>query len=103
MKKAIHQIPGFPTERYTRNNDFVTFIPTEHVGDELDCYGFSAKINGTHIVYTGDTITLEPFFKYFTEGSQFFVDASSVGGVHLNLKENIPILDELTKKGKMCI
>lgn len=93
------QIPGFPAERYTRNNDFVTFIPTEHVGDELDCYGFSAKINGTHIVYTGDTITLEPFMKYLTEESQFFVDASSVGGVHLNLKENIPILDELTKKG----
>lgn len=28
--------PGFPEERYTRNNNFVTFISTDHVGNELD-------------------------------------------------------------------
>ena len=29
------QTPGFPKERYTRNNDFVTFIKTDHVEDEI--------------------------------------------------------------------
>lgn len=67
------QISGFPEERYTRNNNFVTFIPVNHVGDELDCYGFSAIINGKHVVYTGDTTTLKPFIKYIDEGSQLFI------------------------------
>lgn len=93
------QIPGFPKERYTRNNNFVKFISTQHVGDELDCYGFSTKVNGTHIVYTGDTMTLKPFIEYLDEGTQFFVDASVLGGVHLKLEDNMPILNELTKKG----
>lgn len=93
------QIPGFPTERYTRKNDFVTFIPTDHVGDELDCYGFSAKINGSHIVYTGDTKSLSPFIQYLDKGSQLFTDASVAGGVHLKLEDNLPLLNELTQKG----
>lgn len=93
------QIPGFPTERYTRNNNFVTFIATDHVGDEIDCYGFSAKINGTHIVYTGDTKTIEPFIKYLNKGSQLFTDAPVAGGVHLKLEDNLSRLNELTQKG----
>lgn len=80
-------------------HDLVTFIPTNHVGDELDCYGFSAKINGAHIVYTGDTISLEPFIQYLNEGSQLFTDASVAGGVHLKLEDNLPLLNELTQKG----
>lgn len=93
------QIPGFPAERYTRNNDFVTFIPTDHVGDELDCYGFAAEINGKNVVYTGDTKTLEPFVKYLDKGSQLYTDASTVGGVHLKLEDNLSLLKELTNKG----
>lgn len=93
------QTPGFPEERYTRNNDFVNFISTDHVGDELDCYGFSAKINGTHIVYTGDTKTLDPFISYLDKDSQLFTDASTVGGVHLKLEDNLSLLNELTQKG----
>lgn len=93
------QIPGFPEERYTRNNDFVTFIKTNHVGNEMDCYGFSTKINGTHIVYTGDTTTIEPFMHELTKGTQLYCDASTVGGVHLKLEDNIKLLNELTKKG----
>lgn len=88
------QIPGFPAERYTRNNDFVTFIPTQHVGEELDCYGFSAEINGNHIVYTGDTTTLKPFIEYLNEGTQLFVNASASG-----LEDNISFLSELAEKG----
>ena len=93
------QIPGFPEERYTRNNDFITFIQTNHVGNEMDCYGFCTKINGTHIVYTGDTTTIEPFMHELTEGTQLYCDASTVGGVHLKLEDNIKLLNELTKKG----
>lgn len=93
------QIPGFSKERYTRKNDFVEFIETDHVGNELDCYGFSAEINGTHVVYTGDTTTLEPFIGYLNEGTQFFTDASCNGGVHLKLEDNLPVLKDLTEKG----
>lgn len=93
------QTPGFPEERYTRNNNFVKFIPTQHVGDELDCYGFSAKVNGTNIVYTGDTMTLEPFVGYLKKGTQLFTDASALGGVHLKLEDNMPFLNELTRRG----
>ncbi len=93
------QIPGFPKERYTKNNDFVTFIPVNHVGEEIDCYGFSATINGKHVIYTGDTTTLEPFSKYIDSGSQLYTDASVVGGVHLKLEDNLSFLNELTRKG----
>lgn len=93
------QIPGFPVERYTRENKFVDIIETKHVGDELDCYGFSAKINGTQVVYTGDTTTIDPFVDYLDEGTQFFVDTSCNGGVHLKLEDNLAKLVELTDKG----
>ncbi len=92
------QIPGFPTECYTRNNDFVTFIPTQHV-PELDCYGFSTEVNGINIVYTGDTTTLDPFIEYIHEETQLFVDASVSGGVHLKLEDNLTLLNKLTQKG----
>lgn len=93
------QIPGFPKERYTMENDFVTFIPTDHVEDEIDCYGFYAQINGNNIVYTGDTKTINSFIKYLTKGTQFFVDASIAGREHLKLDDNIKLLNELTKEG----
>lgn len=92
-------VPGFPPERYTRNNDFVTFIHTNHVGDIMDCYGFSATINGSHVVYTGDTATIQPFLKYLDKGTQFFVDTSISGETHLKLEDNLQTLKELTKKG----
>ena len=93
------QTPGFPKERYTRNNDFVTLIQTDHVGEELDCYGFSSRINGTSVVYTGDTKTLEPFMPFIAPKCQLFTDASCSGGVHLNLEENLPLLKELSSMG----
>ena len=91
------QTPDFPKERYTRNNNFVTFIPTNHVGDEMDCYGFTANINGTNIVYTGDTTTIEPFISFLKPRCQFFTDASCAGGVHLYLEPHIPLLQKLSK------
>ena len=91
------QIPGFPEVRYTRINDFVNFIKTEHVGHELDCYGFSTTINDTPVVYTGDTTTIEPFLPFLGVGTQFYIDASINGGVHLKLEPNLPKLIELTQ------
>lgn len=92
-------IPAFPKERYTRTNNFVTLIPTEHVEDKMDSYGFSAMINGTPIVYTGDTKTLKSFLPYLKKGSQLYTEASVSGRVHLKLEDNLPLLKELTKKG----
>lgn len=91
-------ISGFPKERYTRTNNFVTFIPTQHVEDEMDSYGFSTTVNGTPIVYTGDTKTLDPFLPYLKKGSQLYTEASVLGGVHLKLEDNLPLLKELTQK-----
>ena len=98
-QKVWNQIPGFPAAHYIRHNDFVEFIPTKHC-EELDCYGFSAIINGSHIIYTGDTATLKPFIGYLEKDTQFYVDVSISGGAyHLKLKDNLTQLIKLTESG----
>ena len=95
---GVKKVSEHETPLYTRKNDFVEFIETKHV-PQLDCYGFSAEINDSHVVYTGDTSDIRPFIGYLEEGTQFFVDASIRGKAHLNLEENLPLLKKLTQDG----
>ncbi len=83
----------------TKKSDFIKFIHTNHVAKVMDCYGFSAQINGAHIVYTGDTKSLDHFIPYLHEGSILFTDASIVGGAHLKLEDNLPLLIKLSNEG----
>ena len=75
------------------SNSILEFIETEHV-TELDSYGFKLCINNKNIVYTGDTKTLIPFLPYLKNCSEFYVDVSKFGGVHLKFEE---IIDDLLK------
>lgn len=60
-------------------------INTKHTL-ELDgkCFGYTLKLNGTRIVYTGDTCNLQDFENYLIDCDEFYVDCSyKYGVVHL--------------------
>ena len=88
--KELLDITGAPVEGYEIvENDKINFIKTNHVNN-MDCYGFQTTINNKNIVYTSDTTTLEPFYKYLNYDTDFYVDACyNKNPVHLNIKDNI--------------
>lgn len=75
-------------------------IPTSHTEQLVGkCYGYSLDVDGSNVVYTGDTNTLESFEPYITEGSILYVEVSSVPvPVHLFIDDILPRLKEYTKK-----
>lgn len=79
---------------------FLQAVLTEHSPQLAGkCFGYELNVNGQHVVYTGDTITLDPFIPLLKEGSILYVD---VGGtfskdIHLELKPTLPQLIELAK------
>ena len=76
----------------------IKFIKTNH-SEFLDAYGFSLKINGKKIVYTGDTATLEPFEKHIKDADELYVDVSKNGVVHLRIDEVLEKLIAIQKGG----
>ena len=75
-------------------------IPTHHTEQlEGKCFGYNLDVDGTNVVYTGDTNTLDPYEPYITEGTELYVEASSVAvPVHLYIDDILPRLNELTDK-----
>ena len=98
--KNYLDITGTTNEAYeienTHNN--LVFIKTKHV-KELDSYGFKLTINNKSIVYTGDTSTLLPFLPFLKNCSEFYVDVSKNGGVHLKFEDIIDDLEKIQKNG----
>ena len=87
--KPINEILGFlkNAEKFS-SSFFIKVVPTVHSSGYLadKCFGYVFSENGTQIVYTGDTSTIEPFRNYITEGSSLYVDISvHYGKVHLKL------------------
>ncbi|MDO4283519.1 MAG: MBL fold metallo-hydrolase [Clostridia bacterium] len=83
-------------------NFFVKAIPTVHSPGYLKdkCFGYIFNENGTNIVYTGDTSTLEPFRAYLASASALYVDISAhYGKVHLKLEDAIEELTEYAASG----
>ncbi len=76
-------------------------IPTEHtLGLKNKCFGYQLNINGTNVVYTGDTNTIYPFLPYLKKGSLLYVDTSvHYGKVHLKLDEVLSVLISATQFG----
>lgn len=69
---------------------FVNSILTKHSTYQLKgkCFGYQFNINDTNVVYTGDTVTLEPFIPYLSHNSILYTDVSVYyGAVHLKLKD----------------
>ena len=80
---------------------FGSSILTEHSPKlHQKCFGYYLIVNGTNIVYTGDTSTLEPFLPYLETGSELYVDTSvHYGAVHLKLEDALKNYMVLAKEG----
>lgn len=102
---------------------FKTEVKTIHSPQlENKCFGYIFNIDGTNVIYTGDTSTLEPFKEYLTPDSELYVDTSvHYGQIHMKLedlfKENLDDInvylmhldsiedaqEMITEKGNFCI
>lgn len=98
--KTYLDITGTPCEAYELRNsmDNFEFIQTTHT-KLLDAYGFRANFEDRQIVYTGDTEVLEPFIPYLQNESEFYVDVSKFGAVHLKIDEVKEKLQEIKSNG----
>ena len=76
-------------------------IATKHVPRlEGRCFGWVIQPEGTRIVFTGDTTTLEPFMPYLEKGTYLYTDASAHDCVvHMHIKDLEQIIPELRRKG----
>ena len=94
--------------------DSLKWVSAEHTPTLSGrCFGYALDIGGRKAVYTGDTITLEPFLPYLgtgtegtggTEGTEFYTEIAAVrSAVHLNLDDNIEKLKELSAAGTKVV
>ncbi len=76
-------------------------ILTEHSPQlKGKCFGYRLNVQGCNVIYTGDTLTLDPFEKFLGYCGELYVDTSVHNGiVHLKLEDSIHKLIELTKSG----
>lgn len=79
----------------------VSAILTSHVEPlEGKCFGYHLKVNGTNVIYTGDTATLEPFIPLLKKGSHLYTEAAYYkSNVHIYLKDSLPEFLKLAEKG----
>lgn len=82
-------------------NWFKNCILTKHSPQlENKCFGYCFNVDGTNVVYTGDTSTLAPFVPYITSESELYVDTSVYyGQIHLKLSDALHNLIYFTKMG----
>lgn len=64
-------------------------IPTVHAPQLAGrCFGYNLLVEGSNVVYTGDTATIEPFLPYLTPGTYLYADSAAGGSpVHLGVTE----------------
>lgn len=82
--------------------EFALSIPTEHSKIlEGRCFGYQFNIEGVNVIYTGDTVTLEPFIPYLKAGTEFYVDTSVAykSDAHLWFNDMLPTLKSFVEKG----
>lgn len=98
--KEYLNITGAPDISYNliKENDNLIFIKTKHV-KEIDTYGFLLKVGDKKIIYTSDTVTLEPYFSYLDNIDEFYVDISINSDVHLKIEEEMEHLKIIKNRG----
>ena len=76
-------------------------IPTHHTEQlEGKCFGYNLDVDGTNVIYTGDTNTIKPYKPYITEGSVLYTEISSIPvPVHMFIDDILPYLKEITAQG----
>jgi len=77
-------------------------IPTEHTPElKGKCFGYQLTVDGTDIVYTGDTNTLVPFKPYIEKSAALYTEISFYkSDVHLWIDDILDYLQALTEEGK---
>jgi Metal-dependent hydrolases of the beta-lactamase superfamily III len=108
LKYYLKNIEGCNDSWYTlvevknlKKDWFKEAIVTPHT-EELagKCFGFVLNIDGTNVVYTGDTGSLEPFEKHLTKGTYLYTEVSAYSSaVHIYCKDLKKKAAALTKKG----
>ena len=83
----------FPEDPYLAEIVY-RIVPTIHTPElEGYCFGFVLNVDGTRVVYTGDTATLKSFLPWVTPGCQFYTEMSFHHGVvHLLWEEQKKVL-----------
>lgn len=82
-------------------NWLVQAIPTTHTQPlQGKCFGYQLRVQGTNVIYTGDTATLEPFTPLLQNGSHLYAEAATFrSDVHLYIDDILPTLEQLSKNG----
>ena len=80
---------------------FGHYILTKHSPQlENKCFGYHLKVDGTNVIYTGDTSTLATFLPYLVDGSVLYVDTSVYYGmIHLKLEDALDDFLKLNQRG----
>ncbi len=80
---------------------FNNVIPTFHTPElEGRCFGYCLTVDGSRVVYTGDTNTMEPFEKYLDKGTVLYMETSLYRtGVHLCCEDMVPKVREYVSRG----
>ena len=76
-------------------------IPTTH-SQQLEgrCFGYNLDIDGTNVVYTGDSNTIEPFKPYITPGSELYMETSfNKSDVHMHIDDQLSFIKEFVGNG----
>lgn len=119
--KSLLKIQGVADVLYTLTTtyDFIStlmtenhpIIPTKAYGFSVNtrhvkplkekCFGYVFEIDGTRVIYTGDTATLSPFLPFFTKDAEFYIDTSVEfkTEVHLFLEDILPTLKQIVESG----
>ena len=80
---------------------FTAAIPTEHTSAlKGKCFGYALTVNGTPVVYTGDTRITEPYMPYLTPGTKLYMEISSHrSDVHLYAPDVRGFIENAVAKG----
>ena len=76
-------------------------IPTTHAPSlEGRCFGYYLKGSGCDLVYTGDSVSLDPFIPYLKPGDQLYTEAAAYrSAVHMYIGDIRDTLKRLTSEG----
>ena len=79
----------------------ISAVSTTHVKPlEGKYFGYHLKVYGNDVVYTGDTVTLEPFKPLLKNGSYLYTEVSYYKSeVHLYLKDMLHEFVDLAESG----
>lgn len=100
IEKSMYTLVTTGEEYLRRFYWFKSPILTDHAPQLANkCFGYHLNVNGYDCVYTGDTRILEPFIPLLKSGTEFYVDVSVFGGVHLKIIDCLEKFIELTKQG----